>query len=804
MKYSLVRNHEARSVIVLGEFGDDAHFAAREMQRYIRSMTGVSVPIQSEPAGTDESIESVIVVGEHAPSLSADGFEIRTKDEGGRRTVSLGGGSASGLMYACYDFLERLGVVFRISDDIVPFVGPDLECPKIDLRREPAFARRGLNYWGNHHASSGTWSLDDFRRWIDQMAKLKFNHLLWHWFDWDAGLDYEFRGERKLIGDLSPAESGYTFRRSIVGSYSTKEIEIGRERFIHDWFAPLEFQDCPQPDDAFRIMGDKLRAIQARAKSRHIEMTLGFEPLVFAPNIGRLLKRLEPLPYQTLMGTYVCPSDPATIEANEARLRALFERYPDTSSICLWMSEGAIPCKCASCQEIYERYLPEFAGAEESFERYEVTNPDTLRFDIAFLDLLLKLRVILRRIRPEATLMIANIGREYIFPYFDKLVPNDVTFASLTSRGFAARDGISMDLFQSEAGRPMWAIGRLDDDGSMIGLQFNVELIRKDGFFAEGRKYGVGGQVFQFTRSRGSEHNCQYQAECSWDPELTPEAFYKRYLSRVFGAEAMPLVHSAYRHLEKNEELLGYDGRYILPSYGYGWELKILQLFRDELNPFEGPKFVRQLAGHVSWYWGQSAMLPYPPDDESTTARLERMINGVTSKQEYWDGFMKRCKENLEIFPEGMRLLSEAEGCFTAASQIVPGAARDELRYLINKTRAYIAAMEAILTMDRAYLTYARAFEEREEAGHEGFVAILAEAEQLARQAKGMAQESTRITAKEAEAPEDLGCLFSMNKRFADGYGQVELFMMNVLNFHRGRPYWAQIDWEGLFPRMIG
>ncbi len=117
-----------------------------------------------------------------------------------------------------------------------------------------------------------------------------------------------------------------------------------------------------------------------------------FEPLVFAPNIARHLQRLEPLPFQSLMGTYVCPSDPATLGVNEVRLRAFFERYPEADSVCLWMSEGVVPCLCSECQAIYDRYLPHFAGVERAFQHYEVTGPDTLRFDIAFLDLFLRLR----------------------------------------------------------------------------------------------------------------------------------------------------------------------------------------------------------------------------------------------------------------------------------------------------------------------------------------------------------------------------------------------------------------------------
>ena len=805
MEHAIVDSGEARAVIVPGgDGGEDGVFVAGELRRTIQAMTGAAVPIRGEIPGSGETVETVIVVGKHDDSLSADGFEIRTEDRHGRRTVFLSGGSARGVMYAGYEFLEQLGAVFRISGDIIPFVGPDLECPQLDLRREPAFTSRGLNYWGNHYTSCALWSLGDFQRCLDQMAKLKFNHLLWHWFDWDTGLDYSFRGERKLIGDLSSVESGYTFRRCLVNSYNTRDLEIGSDRFTYEWLAPPELQGCPSPEDALRISGEKLRAIQTHAKSRHIDVSFGFEPLVFAPNVGRHLKSLKPQPFQSLMGMYVCASDPATLEANEARLRALFERYPDTYSVCLWMSEGTIPCFCPSCQETYEKYLPHFAGAEKFFGYYEVTSPDSLRFDIAFLDILLKLKAFLDRFRPGTRVMISNVGREYIFPYYDKLVPPDVTFCALTSRGFAAREGVMMELFQTETGRDMWATGRHDDDGSTISLQFNVDLFRKDGFFAEGKKNGVTGQVFQFVRSRGSEHNVQYQAECCWDPDLTPQNFYDRYLTRVFGADVLPHVRTAYRLLEENEERVGYDGRYILPSYGYGWELKTLQMFRDETNPYEGPRFEKHMAGHVSWYWGQGAMPPTPQDAESSKHQMQGMMSLDISKQEYWERLMQWCRENMTLLPEAIGDLKDAEGCLAAALQESAGDAAEELRYLINKTRAGYTSLEAALALDKAYLAYEGAFATRADVSQEEFVAGLQKAEEHARHATWLARETTRTWADDAVAPEDLGGLFNLNKRFAFGYAQVEQFMKNIAAYHTGRPYWKQVDWDNLYPRMIG
>ena len=53
-------------------------------------------------------------------------------------------------MYAAYELLERYGVTFEISGDILPEQTRTLELLELDLKMIPAFKYRGLHPFWNH------------------------------------------------------------------------------------------------------------------------------------------------------------------------------------------------------------------------------------------------------------------------------------------------------------------------------------------------------------------------------------------------------------------------------------------------------------------------------------------------------------------------------------------------------------------------------------------------------------------------------------------------------------------------------
>ena len=198
--------------------------AAHELQKYIGELTGARLEI-TDPSGTSAQAKDqvlILVGGPEANSLvqkaagagqldfrglKPEGFLLKTIDVKGRPALVIGGNDESGTLYGAYDWLERQGIVFQISKDIIPNHRDSLPLNRLDVRSAPAFAQRGMGISSCYETRS-IWSYNDIVKFIDQMAKLKLNFLTWLMFSPEPYLEYSYAGEKKLMGDEASWEGG--------------------------------------------------------------------------------------------------------------------------------------------------------------------------------------------------------------------------------------------------------------------------------------------------------------------------------------------------------------------------------------------------------------------------------------------------------------------------------------------------------------------------------------------------------------------------------------------------------------------
>ena len=123
-----------RAAIVLpGNPGVSRKYAAEELSKYVRLMTGVKIPV-GERGGEKGRI--VIAADD---SLAEDGFRIVCRD--GELVVS--GSEARGALYGVYALLERFGCVFCAPDcEKVPTVDALRVPVGLDVSETPAFPMR--------------------------------------------------------------------------------------------------------------------------------------------------------------------------------------------------------------------------------------------------------------------------------------------------------------------------------------------------------------------------------------------------------------------------------------------------------------------------------------------------------------------------------------------------------------------------------------------------------------------------------------------------------------------------------------
>jgi len=159
---TLVKEGKPRAAIIIADPSPTppVRFAAEELQRYLREMSGVELPITSESAGP------ALVLATSKDLPGEDAHQLRT--EGDR--LYLTGASPRAVLYAAYLLLERLGCGFCVPGDETIMRQRTIAVPPLNLFEVPAFPVRSQVDFPFTEAPLG-WNL----ALIDWLAKNRFN-----------------------------------------------------------------------------------------------------------------------------------------------------------------------------------------------------------------------------------------------------------------------------------------------------------------------------------------------------------------------------------------------------------------------------------------------------------------------------------------------------------------------------------------------------------------------------------------------------------------------------------------------------
>jgi hypothetical protein len=777
----LIRNGDARAAIVTGK-GSFYRFVAEELQKYIEQFTGSKLEIlEAEEARRKPKDLVLILVGGPQVNdlvrevtskklvsfekLKADAFIIKTTALDGRHTLVVGGGDEAATMYAAYDLLERYGAMFLLTGDILPEKRPDLELQDFDVRSEPAFSRRGLNTWSGYPNFS-VMSMVDIRKFLDQMAKMKLNYLQFGWLPSEPWLKYDYRGEVKWMGDVTKKEGGYTLFGDDMGSYKTTDMVVGQEHFksagVYPRLEPPEFQHIENNEQGFETAEKYLHELIAYAASRKIKVWLQLDGTSVAPNLARYTTRALALPFDAF-GTFICPDNPVSWELNENRLKSLVQTYPEAEGYFWYLAEAYPVCfQTEKERQFYQGLRPKYAGEAEASAAFKGNIPKdnntVVDSNSGSIYLIQKLMEARERIAPQVKMGIAGLGRLYLFPYLDKMFPKNVPFSDMESRAIWTPTGVPMEMFGGMGERENTLSNRIDDDDSMLGMQFNVNLYYKDQVLEGGSKYGLAGFASQVSRPRGTETNSKYMAEGEWNPHLTPEEFYRDYSKRIFGQRAVPRMLKAFESLEKNEEYLGWTGRGNFGCCGPPRELRIAYKYYGQPNPFDGPAF----AG--------------------------------------WQAFINESHNRIDYFTESIKLLKAALEELQSVRAEAEPRSQTYLAYLINRTEAYILHLETLISWNQAYIDLDSAFEAKKQGLEEVEFAKRLDLDlQGFRNTQAKALATAKKWSEIMDHPSDLGVLYRINVFMVMGTELATQFMQNVDNFHHGRDYVQPVNFDKIF-----
>jgi len=679
-KQFLARGSQPEAVIVVGrDSGPFYRWVAGEVQRYVRQLSGAELPIASAEALPPH--KNLIVLGGpkinplaaaaeqkqlvRFAGLKPDGFVVRTVELDGRQAVVAGGNDEAATMYAGYELLERLGIVFQLTGDIIPERKPDLPLPALDVRMEPAFKDRGMHCW---HGIRWYLGLAQLRQEIDQLAKLKMNVFQFYWGMGGPWAEFSYGG--KLAEISARQESGFVAWPGASGT--ANNVLVGRECFPQNgYLGPPEFANVRTQEEAYRTAREFLREVIRYAHSRKVQVWLTMGEIPYVPT--NLAPPASKRGRNFYCGVALSHGDPAVLDIWEAAVSSMIESYPEADRY--WVVSGSellgssqpvhgIAANDPQVQAFIRDYhhlrplLP-----QKSQAAIALGLPDLDLADIAVVDKLV------RRIKSRHPA--AKLGAELIFRggqlrALDSVLPKDVSLMNMVN----FQGETAMSYFDGIKGRDLVVWPRITDDGCELNMQLNAMMYDQDETIPGGVRYGVTGVLGQLNKARGAEQSAQYIAEGAWNPDIRCQSFYERYLRRVYGPDALDPLLKAFLLLEENEKTLGWHGRRGLFST-WATSCRMGVALRRVDYKAEPLKLDRQ--------------------------EVDKAIQAAEGERQFWDGRATHCRQALELMRQ-------------ACPKVWPGS-REELDYVTYKTENFVtvfellgAAQEARAAFDRALL----------------------------------------------------------------------------------------------------
>lgn len=794
----ITRACQPAAVLVLGrDAGELERLAATELGRYIERLGSAGLGVTGPDAAAAAGRKTLIIVGTaetnplvdkalagaHDPGgLKPEGFILHTGRLGDSPCVVVAGADAIGTLYGAYALLEALGATFLLTADLLPEPAADLTLAPISEKFEPALSRRGF-FTGPFNLHSSIWGLQDYRNLIDQMVKLRLNLLLFFEHVGMPWVEYSYRGEKRLIGDVTAPDTGYLRIRVGTPSASVRQVRIGTEHFQgRRTMAPPEMQGTLSQEEAFRRFSGMMQEVLRYARERGIFTGMSVLPNNVPANLARLTRRHGPRPFQSVYGATVSPTDPVAAEINECRLRAVFETYPDLDYLFVFGAEDYGLCSHPDSVALYEKLRPCFANARATLAanwtsvcgKFGRSPDEVIDADLGFFEVARQTAATAKRLRPDTRIGLAFFFRGYLLQDADKLVDRDFALMDFQSSGvFPVRTDVNAEYFAGMGDRERLIIPRTDDDGSMFGMPFYLRQFQTDGLFGKAHAAGVTGFASQMSRARGTEHHTRFLAQGAWEPALTPDAFYERYATEIFGPAAAGHMRRAFDILEENEEMLGWRG-----NDNFCWAagpvdvMQAGQQLLNQANPYDGPEDAAALLA------GMDVIAP----DRAGSGKAAPGVSGAEGKR--------------ALFERAVGLLGGALREMALTRPLVSAKGRPMLAYLISKTGAYKALLEMTVALENAFAEYASAF--LDHGGDQGDETKLADALKQAERAFLFAEEKACETARRAaeivDHPSDLAILFLTNTWCVNKIAEINDVVRRVVNYHSGLPYWQDAE----------
>ncbi len=309
------------------------------------------------------------------PAGAPESFRVLTRTENGRTVGVVAGADARGVVFGVYALLEKLGCGFYISGDALPppragafaFEGWKLE-------DTPLVRERLVFDWHNFLSGCSTWNAPDWKAWILQAQKQRFNAVMVHAYGNNPMVSFTFNGKTKPVGYLSTTARGRDWSTMHVNDV---RMMWGGTTFRDKVFGAAAAQG---PEEQRAAAARKLmQEVFAYAGERAMEVVFANDVDTGSANPQELIRTLpEAARFVTRtqaggmtgvsgegdQGFWLAnPETPEGYAYYKAQVAALLADYPQITSLVVWFRNGGTPWMSVKLEELPAAWQAEFKAA---------------------------------------------------------------------------------------------------------------------------------------------------------------------------------------------------------------------------------------------------------------------------------------------------------------------------------------------------------------------------------------------------------------------------------------------------------
>ena len=329
-----------RGFIIVGRNASQIEqYAARELQRYLYQLSGTWLEIKSNVQEIDrpsfvlgqphsnptlQKLASAGTLKVSATDPGPQGYVLKKLTSGGQPVIAIAGSDEVGCLYGVYGLLaDYYHVGFFLGGDVLPDKKSKLTWPEVDERKAPAMYIRGFLPWTNFPQSATSYSWEDWKFIIDQMAKMRLNFIHIHNYNGELGHNemyhnFTYSGFTSRVW-MPTARSGHAWagagwdvNKYLFGATDLfDDYDFGADCALHN--------EALSNDQVFKKSSSLFQRVIVYAHTRGVKVGLGLDIDLIPPE-------------------YHAKADDPEVVA--ARVDQLARDYPDLDYVLCFQSEN--------------------------------------------------------------------------------------------------------------------------------------------------------------------------------------------------------------------------------------------------------------------------------------------------------------------------------------------------------------------------------------------------------------------------------------------------------------------------------